>query len=466
MKTFVSLRQALFLSSWSLLAISLASPASAQDAAPAAPAAPPTPAEMEALRAQVNTLQEQLKALPALQKRLDDLEAQQKASASGSGTSGSGTSGSGTSAAPAAASTPTPSKPTITVGGLAQVQGLGYLNQDGPAARANDTFRLRRAEIRVTGAITPRVSALVVVDAAKALSANFTPATTGTGGTVAINRSGNILQDLQLSYLLRGVGAAAKRGTTSIDVGQYKIPVGYEGALVSSSAQPFVERSIIYTARDPFGGGYGDIRDTGVQLRGTQGQFDYRIGVFNGFGERQNDLALSDNKAILGLLNFHPTAVPGLQLGISGGQGNTRTVSTQAGRPDRNIFNAFAVYKRGPFTFQSEYLTGKSQTLGSIAARDIQGYYAGVGYLFTPKIEGLFRYDYLDTNRDAGAGVDSTVRDLILGVNYYIKGQNAKIQVNLVRRNGASGGGTGAFVPPADLRNDRTELRTQAQVSF
>jgi hypothetical protein len=62
----------------------------------------------------------------------------------------------------------------------------------------------------------------------------------------------------------------------------------------------------MFTQRDPFDGGYGDVRDTGVQLRGTQGQFDFRLGVFNGFGDRQNTLAVSDAKAVLGMLTFRP----------------------------------------------------------------------------------------------------------------------------------------------------------------
>jgi hypothetical protein len=79
----------------------------------------------------------------------------------------------------------------------------------------------------------------------------------------------------------------------------------------------------MFTQRDPFDGGYGDVRDTGVQLRGTQGQFDFRLGVFNGFGDRQNTLAVSDAKAVLGMLTFRPKAIQGLQVGVSGGTGNT-----------------------------------------------------------------------------------------------------------------------------------------------
>jgi hypothetical protein len=96
------------------------------------------------------------------------------------------------------------------------------------------------------------------------------------------------------------------------------------------------------------------VRDTGIQLRGTQGQFDYRLGVFNGFGDRQNTLAVSDAKAVLGMLTFRPKAIQGLQVGVSGGKGNTgfrQAGSLLSGpRADRDIFNAFAVYNRDKLT--------------------------------------------------------------------------------------------------------------------
>ena len=432
--------------SWSLLPIALTVPtcAIAQDAAPTS-----TASEIEALRAQVNALQDQLKTLPALLERLDKLEKQGKEAKE-----------TATVAAPPVVSG---FKVPITITGVMQAQNVSSFGQKGPSPNANDTFSVRRAQIRLTTNITPRVTGLVMFDPARVLNANFRPATSGTGGTIAINRGASILQDLQISFLLRNRGTGTNSYRHFLDAGQFKIPIGYESTLIPAIAVPLIERSLMFTIRDPFGGGYGQLRDTGVQLRGNQGHLSYRVGIFNGLGERQNDVALSDTKAVAGLLSFNPTEVPGLQLGVSGGYGKTG-VNGLAGRPTRSIFNAFAVYKRDKFTFQGEYMTGKSETLGTVTARDIQGYYAGVAYAFTPKIEGLFRYDTFDTNRDAGIGVDSTVRDLILGLNYFIKGNNAKIQVNLLRRSGAAGGG--AFTPPADMRNDRTELRTQAQIAF
>jgi hypothetical protein len=55
----------------------------------------------------------------------------------------------------------------------------------------------------------------------------------------------------------------------------------------------------------------------------------------------------------------------------------------------------------------------------------------------------------------------ATVRDITLGLNYFLRANNAKIQTNLVRRT-SDGGVT---LNPA-LRNDQLQLRTNFQVAF
>ena len=161
-----------------------------------------------------------------------------------------------------------------------------------------------------------------------------------------------------------------------------------------------------------------------------------------------------------------------MQVGVSGGRGNTGTRNTgsllEGPRTERDLLNFFAAYKKNKFSLQGEYLEGDSQGFvngtGDLTARDLRGYYLGVGYAFSPKIEGVFRYDYLDADRD-GSG-DTSVRDLIAGINYYIKGNNAKIQFNILRRNGASDLTFGSSNPASDTRNDRTEFRTNFQIAF
>ena len=375
--------------------------------------------------------------IQALQDRLDKMEAGQK-----------------TAAEAAAKTSPVTTKEKVTLSGLLQVQGLGYISEDERTGgrNGNDTIRLRRGELRLTAPnITDRVSGTVMFDPAKSVSGTTNIAN---NQNINIRARDNVLQEIAVTYQLGKLGD--KANNTFIDIGQFKIPIGYE-SLVSSSSLQTVERALLFTQRDPFDGGYGDVRDSGVQLRGLiSNQLDYRVGVFNGLGELQNTTAVSDQKALIGRLAYSPTGVPGLQVGISGATARNATPSSNGTRIDRDIFNLFAAYKRDKVTFQSEYLTGKQQLQGAATNSEIQGYYASIGYLFTPKVEGVLRYDSLDTNRNVN---NAEVKDITLGLNYYIKGNNAKIQANIVRRNSDQGA-------PAALRNDRTELRTNFQVAF
>ena len=386
-------------------------------------------ADIDALRAQIADLQARLDKLAAQQDAQQKTQdAQQKKLDN----------------AKPVVSTKTP----IKISGLLQVHALDYFDQGGNSnTRTADTFRLRRGELRITAPqITDKVSATVMFDPAK--------------DTTSSRARNNILQEIVLSY--------AVNKQNSVDIGQFKIPVGYE-SLVSSSALPFVERPLIFTARDPFDGGYGDVRDTGIQLNSKFNKdFNLRLGVFNGVGDRQNALALSDEKAILGRLDY--TGVKNLTFGISGGAGNTGTSGTANGstvtrRAHRNLLNLFAAYNKAKIYAAAEYLRGNAVpiTFGTnstnntpiiVNGRDIQGYYGAFGYMFTPKLQGLFRYDNLDTNRNAG---NATLRDYTLGLNYFLKGNEAKVQFNIVDHDGDEGA--------AGFRKG-TELRTAFQASF
>jgi hypothetical protein len=382
--------------------------------------------ELDALRTQIEELQ----------RRLEEIESAQASQAS--------------------SSTPNPltTKEKVTMSGLLQVHGLGFLSEDirPGGTRGNDTIRLRRGELRLTApSITPRVSGTIMFDPVKAIAARNSTA----APAINIRARDNVLQEIQLSYLLNK--NATNTTNAFIDIGQFKIPIGYEGDLVSSSALQTVERALFFTQRDPFDGGFGDVRDSGIQLRGTLGgQFDYRLGAFNGLGEQQNQQSSSDQKAIIGRLVYRPAGVQGLQLGISAANARSATPTSGGVRVDRDLLNGFVVYKKDKFSAQAEYLKGESQLQTAAAVNEIQGYYGSIGYLFTPKLEGVFRYDSLDTNRNVN---NARLRDITLGLNYYIKGNNAKIQANIVQRESDAG-------VPAALRNDRTELRTNFQIAF
>ncbi len=417
--------------SLSVLSLALLSsvPAQAQQANP--PQTDTAQSDTQVLRAQIEELQ----------KRLDAIETAQKKSAA---------------TAAAAPSSPITSKEKVVLSGLLQVQALNYSNEDSRVGgtRGIDTFRLRRGELRLTApSITPRISGTVMFDPAKAVSGRTNIAS---GTNLSIRARDNALQEIEISYLLNQ--NAGKNTNTFVDVGQYKLPLGYEGDQVASSALTFVERALMFTQRDTQDAGYGDVRDTGIQLRGLAGgQVAYNLGLFNGLGDLQNTTSQSKQKALIGRVTFKPTSVKGLQLGISAATSNAATLTSGTNRFNRDLYNGFIAYKKNKVGVQAEYLSGRTQVRDMAGTlNNVRGYYGSLSYLFTPKLEGAFRYDYFDANRSLA---NSAVRDYTLGVNYYIKGNNAKIQANIVRRQGGDNA-------PAGIRDSRTELRTNFQVAF
>ncbi len=385
------------------------------------------------------------------------------------------------------ANVPATAKFPIIISGLLQAQFIGFSGEKGAFyPRQQSTFRLRRAEMRVTApTITDRISGTVQFDFARGIS------NSAAQGQQALDTSRSVLQEVQLSYLLKKAapqtGAPTQAGATSsmplpdniyIDAGQFKLPIGYEGDLVSSGALQTIERALMFRARDTNGGGRGDIRDTGLQLRGTLGgNLDYRLGVFNGLGERQDQLSTGNAKAIVARLMYRPRSLDGLSVGISGAQGNTSVAPTTAigaqGRYNRNVYTVFAVYKKDKITFQNEYSSGHDQNRSKSAVgaaareRKFNGYYSSLGYLFTPQIEGVLRFDNFRFDRNVA---NTDVREFTVGVNYYLKGNNAKIQANIVRLRGGTGltatNGFGGGGQGGGFQNDRTEFRLQGQVSF
>ncbi len=371
------------------------------------------PNETEELRALVKQLTE----------RLDKLEGEQKKTAA------------------AVAKPSVSSKLPITISGLFQLHGTATTSESGPDSRTSDTFRIRRGELKISGNITPRISAYAQLDLAKVQDSNDRAADT-------------ILQEIVLSYLLN---QNKERGSSHyIDVGQFKLPIGYEGDQVSSSALQTIERALMFGSRDPWRGGYGDKRETGARVRGNFGQIEYQLGVFNGMGERQNTTSVSDNKAVVGRLAFRPKSIEGLLVGVSAAKGNNGNPTSGAARLNRDVLNAFIAYQREKLTLQAEYLKGDGVQIDGGNLRDVRSYYGSVGYKFTKKLEGVVRYDVFDFTRGVSGG---DISEATLGLNYYIKGNNAKIQANLVKRSGDD-------FAPSGSRNDSTQLRTNFQVAF
>src|SRR5256885_1402692 len=106
-----------------------------------------------------------------------------------------------TSATPAHANEPTPAAPAVQIDGLLQVWYL-----DGHTiTNAHDTYRIRRADVKLSGIISPRVRWRVSLDGAKLLNLNKTT-TTAADSTVlrdvAVDQRSRILQEASINIVV------------------------------------------------------------------------------------------------------------------------------------------------------------------------------------------------------------------------------------------------------------------------
>ena len=323
---------------------------------------------------------------------------------------------------------------TIKVDGL--LQNWYTWNSENLSGDDRDTFKTRRMEIKFSGQINPKVKWAAMIDPAKKLDVNKT-VDSGTGdlSDVSIKQETRILQDALINYTLSP--------TTSLDVGQYKIPVGMEG-LASSASLDTVERAL-FTIRGnkETTGVFGDFRDLGVTVRGLFDSGEYQVGLFN--GEKQNNPDLNDTKSGAARVVFRPKSTPGLQFGASFFKG-----LNSAALFDRRRIGGELRYERNALTLASEILSGTDETASGDL--DADGWYALAGWKLNPRNQLVLRYDVWNTPSPTSTnGGDEN--DLTLGWNYFITKHNAKLQLNLVRKN-------------FDLHTDQTLLLTNAQVAF
>lgn len=269
-----------------------------------------------------------------------------------------------------------------------------------------DTFRIRRAELKFSGDLGKNVAWVVMVDPSKSLG------TTSTGGTTTVTQASRPLQDAFLT-----VGRMSRLALTA---GQFKVPLSREG-LESSAALDTVERALFLVDRAR-GGAYGDIRDIGVAVRRSANRYELTFGIFNGTGESQNETDRNERKALAGRFSTRVAGIEGLQLGTSAAWGG------QNGAASRDRAGIDALFVRGALKLKAEVMRGRD------GAAERLGFYAHGGYRINPRVELVARLDQWDpdTNSDATA---ATVRerDFLAGANISIT-ESLRLQTNLVRK--------------------------------
>jgi hypothetical protein len=285
-----------------------------------------------------------------------------------------------------------------------------------PNDETTATFRLRRAEIKVQGEIIPKlVGYSIMVDPARALDARRAEVPLGGDEAIEVlipNGSSptSIFQDFFITYMSEFM---------DVSLGQFKIPVSYEG-YNSSSKLLFAERAAVSRL-------YGDRRDIGLRLAKTFDHFGYSAGIFNGTG--QNTLDANASKDLGLRLEVYP--IKGLLIAgvVYASVGDREDPSTK----DR--YEADLRFESGGFLFQGEFIHGRNGA--GDAAIEGNGFYAALAYAFMDgKIQPAVRVGYLDPdasqNLDGSSDVDEQMH-IDVGLTYYVLKQEAKLLLNYYR---------------------------------
>jgi hypothetical protein len=287
------------------------------------------------------------------------------------------------------------------------------------AGENQSTLRIRRAELKLKGELIPKLIGFnVMIDPARALDNNKKTLTTSDGvTTVAVDNQGavSILGDFVLTVM---------SDVADVSVGQFKIPVSYEGS-GSASKLLFPERAVVSRT-------YGDARDMGIKIEKKLGKhFYYYAGVFN--GEGQNKLDTNKQKDLAGRIEVYP--INGMMVGFVGyaGVNDRSSVATTKDRLEADFR-----FDLAHLLVQAEYIHGWDGATGQTKPRrEGAGVYGTIGYTLFDKLQPLVRIGHYDpdvtrnlpgSNEHTNLTTTDEVTTYELGLNYYLLGDNAKLQ--------------------------------------
>ena len=318
------------------------------------------------------------------------------------------------SSKPTASSTPPAAEPQVKVDGFLQ---LWYV--DGHTiTNAHDSYRVRRAFVRVDGSISPRVHWRVSIDAAKALSLTKSSTVVGDSTVLSdasVDERSRMLQDAAISITVAP--------TLRFDVGQQLIPLSYEGVALTTKVET-VQRTMFIEERAR-GGTLGDIRDVGATAIGSlvNDYVTYQVGLFNDMGDSQNQVDANDQKATIGRVVVRVPGLSALQLGGSGGFEGATKVTDRRERAG------------GEGQFRTGWLTLRSEVMGARDGNTRRLGYYGLGAIRPrPDVELVGRWDYWDPDLHNESGPTTVAeRQITAGGSYFIETAATRLSANFVR---------------------------------
>ena len=200
-------------------------------------------------------------------------------------------------------------------------------------------------------------------------------------------------------------------------LGNTRPMVGMEGGY-SPFLLPFIARSQI--SRN-----FGTIRRLGARVDGSYDLVDYNLGLYSSDTYWQSFFPGTE---FIGWVNFKPLGKTDGKYGAlkigSGIQTGERTC-------DYTVKGAYIgyEYKKWWLNFEWSDADGYNGPIGYSVDKKANGFYSTLAYKFTPKVQGLIRYDQFDPDKNI---IHNDRKEYTAGINYFVKGQGLKLVLNYV----------------------------------
>lgn len=298
----------------------------------------------------------------------------------------------------------------LRVGGFLQGQAEFGGAADPRWAGTRDRFFFRRARIYVAGTMADDFEFKAEID----LQGNTLGAATG-----------NLARANEIFIGWKKIDSAQLR------FGQLKPAFGAE-ALSSDTKMLTIERSLASDRQT-------DGRQLAVAAAGKSAAgFGYYVVVANGSG---SNVSANDNNAFQRSARLtYATSLPAWgkwTAGVNVLQTRDAGVAKAGfGLPgnqfhgEREMSGADFEWQRGRFTISGEYLRGEWDPTNAPTFESAGWQLTGAFMVWTPRLQAVVRAEEFDPNR---AIAHDTWRTLTLGVNFYLKGDDLKFQLNYLR---------------------------------
>ncbi len=281
-----------------------------------------------------------------------------------------------------------------------------------------DGYRLRKADLKFSGLVSPHLRWRIGFDAAKVLSLNTTASELGDSlalSAAVVDQKSRIVQDAALTYVFNP--------RFNVDIGQQVLPLSLEGTIPTSQVET-IERTMFIVDKSR-AIGLGDVRDVGVSANGlaANGVVEYHGGLFNETGESQGTTDPNNQKTLMGRVVLHPSFLPGFQIGSSGGfQGGPTPVR-------RERLGGELQYRTSIYTFRAEAMGARDAELRRF------GWYTLGTVRPTHDLQLVARYDFWDKDLSRELSInDAAERQIVAGGSYLLEGGIARLVANVVRQ--------------------------------